>query len=63
MDTNDWIKILTDREQRISDTLDQFRTSDEAHLQLVAAKMVPLFDEIVDLSEKLFSHLEPPADQ
>ena len=63
MDTNDWITLLTDREQHIAAILDQFRASDEAHLQLVAAKMGPLLKEVVELSEKLFCHGEQPEDQ
>lgn len=55
MDTNDWITILTDREQHIAAILDQFRASDEAHLQLVAAKMGPLLEEVVEMTEKLLN--------
>lgn len=63
MDTNDWIKILTDREQNLAAILDQFRASDEPHLQLVAAKMGPLLEEVVEMTEKLFPVTEQPEDQ
>lgn len=60
---NDYIQILTDREQHLTAILDQFRTSDEAHLQLVAAKLGPLLEEVVEMTEKLFCHGEQPEDQ
>ena len=63
MDTNDYIKLLTDREQHLTTILDQFRTSDEAHLQLAAAKLGPLLEEVVELTEKLFCRVEQPEGQ
>jgi hypothetical protein len=55
MNANDWIKILTDREQYLTAILDQFRASDDPTLQLIATKMEPMFAEILKLQEKFFS--------
>ena len=63
MNANDWIKILTDREQRLTAILDQFRTSNEPALQLIATKIGPLLEEVVEMTEKLFCHGEQPEDQ
>ncbi|MBQ7345821.1 MAG: hypothetical protein IJW45_07160 [Oscillospiraceae bacterium] len=63
MDTNDYIKILTKREQHLAAILDQFHTSDETHLQLVAAKMGPLLQEVAELTEELFCRAEQPEGQ
>lgn len=63
MNANDWIKILTDREQRLTAILSQFRTSDDLTLQLIATKIGPLLEEVMEMTEKLFCHGEQPEDQ
>ena len=63
MNANDWIKILTDREQHLTAILSQFRTSDDPTLQLIATKIEPLLEEVVELTEKLFCTVEQSEGQ
>lgn len=63
MNANDWIKILTEREQYLTAILDQFRASDDLTLQLVASKMGPLFDELLEAQKKVLSTVEQHESQ